>query len=52
MDSLNQNMVTVICQIKFIYLSENCASDFLQNNENVLLLFHLLFKNLLDRKSH
>lgn len=51
-DSLNRNMAIVICQIKFRYLSENCAGDFLQTNENLLLLSHLLFKNLLDRKSH
>ena len=50
-DSLNWNMVIVIYQIKFIHSNENCTSDFLKNNENVFLLLHLLFKNLLKGKS-
>lgn len=47
-DSLNWNMVTVICQIKFTYSNANCTKDFLQNNESGVF-FCLLFKDFVKR---
>lgn len=50
-DSLNWNMVTVICQIKFTYSNENCTKDFLQNNESGFFSLFVCFLKIFLRES-